>query len=341
MKRITIVLLACLLFLTLAGAVYADNGRQGKFVMGGSYTLNANENLYGDLVIMGGSAKLEKGSTVNGNVVIMGGSVDIAGTVTESVSMFGGSVHLQTTAIVNKDIITVGGSLTREEGARVGGDTVEGFRWNWQPNQSGTQVTPQVSFPENFWSPLNLFRQMMQAILTMLGLMALGVLVVLLLPNQTAQVTQVVASAPVASLGVGLLSLVVIPILMVLLIITCIGPFILALAALVAGLFGWLAVGLFVGNKILHALNTKETSALVAVVLGIALITLVSEIPCIGWLFGLLIASLGLGAVILTRFGTTTYPWPAAPTAPVPPAAPSAPQEGATPTAPKEWHGNI
>ena len=38
MKRISVVLLACLLFLTLAGAVYADDGRQGKFVMGGSYT---------------------------------------------------------------------------------------------------------------------------------------------------------------------------------------------------------------------------------------------------------------------------------------------------------------
>ena len=116
----------------------------------------------------------------------------------------------------------------------------------------GTQVTPQVSFPDDFWSPINLLRQMMQAILTALGLMALGVLVVLLLPNQMAQVTQVLESAPAASLGVGLLSLVVIPILAVLLIITCIGPFILVLAALVAGLFGWLAVGLFVGNKILH-----------------------------------------------------------------------------------------
>jgi hypothetical protein len=338
MKRITIVLLACLLFLTLAGAALADDGRQGKFVMGGSYTLRAGENLYGDLVIMGGSANLEKGSTVHGDVVIMGGSANIAGMVTNGVAMFGGSVDIKSTAEIAGDIITVGGSLSREEGARVGGDTVEGFRWNWQPNREGTRVTPEISLPENFWSPLNLFRQMIQAILTVLGLMALGVLVVLLLPNQTAQVTQVIESAPIASLGVGLLSLVVVPILAVLLIITCIGPFILALAALVAGLFGWLAVGLFVGNKILHGLHTKETSALVAVVLGIAVITLVSEIPCIGWFLGLLVASLGLGAVILTRFGTTSYPWPTPPTAPV---APSAPQTGATPAAPQEWHGNV
>ena len=338
MKRISIVLLACLLFLILAGAVYADDGRQGKFVMGGSYTLRAGENLYGDLVIMGGSAILEKGSTVHGDVVIMGGSANIAGAVTKGVAMFGGSVDLKSTAEIAGDIITVGGSLSRAEGARVGGDTVEGFRWNWQPNREGTQVTPEISLPANFWSPLQLFRQMLQAILTVLGLMALGVLVALLLPNQMTQVTQVIGSAPVASLGVGLLSMIVIPILAVLLIITCIGPFILVVAALVAGLFGWLAVGLFVGNKILHSLHTKDTSALVAVVLGIAIITLVSEIPCIGWLFGLLVASLGLGAVILTRFGTTSYPWPTPPTAPLTPAAP---QGDATPAAPKEWHGNV
>ncbi len=43
--------------------------------------------------------------------------------------------------------------------------------------------------------------------------------------------------------------------------------------------------------------------------MGVFLITFLSRLPlCFGGLIGLLIAALGLGAVILTRFGMQSYP---------------------------------
>ncbi|MEN6482120.1 MAG: hypothetical protein ABFD29_08090, partial [Anaerolineaceae bacterium] len=35
---------------------------------------------------------------------------------------------------------------------------------------------------------------------------------------------------------------------------------------------------------------------------------LVAMIPCVGWLFGFVLAMIGLGAVVLTRFGVKNYP---------------------------------
>ncbi len=49
------------------GAVYAQStgGDEGKFVFGGSYTLDSGDTLYGGLVVVGGSAELEAGSLVS------------------------------------------------------------------------------------------------------------------------------------------------------------------------------------------------------------------------------------------------------------------------------------
>ena len=337
MKRIRLLLVVFLLLLAFAGSVRADGGGDGQFVFGGSYVLESGKDLYGDLVVMGGTARVEKGATVHGSVVVMGGAATIAGTVTQDVTILGGSVHLNSTALVQGQVVTFGGSVSRDEGARVEGEIVEGLRMPVR--------IPRVNWwrmSSNMWSPIGILRQIAQAILTVLGLMALGVLVILLLPGHTDQVAKVILSAPAASVGVGLLSLIVLPILTILLVITCIGPFILVLAFGIAILFGWIAVGLVLGRKILESLQTKDVSPLVAVVVGVAVITLLSQVPCLGWLFALFAASLGLGAVILTRFGTTTYPWPSSTAGPAAPSLPSAtPAEKATSDKDTEWHGNV
>ncbi|MDY7042390.1 MAG: hypothetical protein SVX38_16160, partial [Chloroflexota bacterium] len=92
----------------------------------------------------------------------------------------------------------------------------------------------------------------------------------------------------------------------------CFSPFglLLLLALTIAILFGWVAVGLLVGQRILEALNVQQpVSELAAVLIGLLLVTLLIHVPyCLGFLFFVAVASIGLGAVILTRFGTQEYP---------------------------------
>jgi hypothetical protein len=118
-----------------------------------------------------------------------------------------------------------------------------------------------------------------------------------------------------------LLTAVVALALMVLFAITiCLSPVALLLfaATLVAGVFGWIAVGLLVGQRVLEAFKVRGITSMIAVVVGILLISLLGAIPCIGTIAAIIAGCLGLGAVVLTRFGTQTYPLPTR----VPPAPP-------------------
>jgi hypothetical protein len=102
--------------------------------------------------------------------------------------------------------------------------------------------------------------------------------------------------------------------------------FLLGVALLVAGVFGWIAVGLLVGQELLEAFRVRGITSMIAVVVGILLISLLGAIPCIGIIAAIIVGCLGLGAVVLTRFGTQTYPLPTPPVPPAPP-VPVQPEE--------------
>ena len=130
----------------------------------------------------------------------------------------------------------------------------------------------------------------------------------------------------------------------------CLSPvaILAALALGAAGLFGWIGIGAVVGERLLQALNARETAPLWAAGLGTLLITLIGTglsiafcLAPIGWLMMFVLGCLGLGAVVLTRFGTTTYvpatgsgprpPRPAAPSSSLPPVPVAAPEPAEAP----------
>jgi hypothetical protein len=191
---------------------------------------------------------------------------------------------------------------------------------------------------------------------TVLALLA--VFVILLWREPVERVSQTIVNAPAASWGVGALTalafVVVLPafaVLSAILIIACglglLGFGIIAAAsiALVIGwLMGWIALGQLVGLRLLDALGIRHPTPVVSVAAGTAAITLLwlglAPLCGMGWLIFVVLSPLGLGAVVLTRFGTQEYrpsngtysaptslpPAPIPPAAPVPPAAPEPPQ---------------
>ena len=139
------------------------------------------------------------------------------------------------------------------------------------------------------------------------------------------RVADTAVSRPMMSFFIGLLSVIVVPALMALLIITLIlSPFgLLGFIMLgVAMLFGWIAIGYEVGKRIALSLKV-EWAAPVVTGLGVLVLSLVSElinfndfIRCIGWLLPAFISLLGLGAVVISRFGTGDSGHPAMPVQP-------------------------
>jgi hypothetical protein len=84
------------------------------------------------------------------------------------------------------------------------------------------------------------------------------------------------------------------------------------LILVVAWFFGRVSLGMEVGRRIGNAFHKDwpvavdaglGTFALVLVIDGVG-----SLVPCVGWIIPTLVGILGLGGVILTLFGTRSYP---------------------------------
>jgi hypothetical protein len=340
----------CLLALALPGVANAQAlpSPQGQtvsgdqLVVGDNYTLKKGQTLNGNLVILGGNGIVESGAVINGDISLIGGNLDFAGQVNGSIAFIGGNVTLRSGSTVRGDINAMGGNLEGEQLATITGQvrrmTPRAMLFNLD---QGAENIPRRGLLTSMGDLLGSFLSRM---LQTLGMAVLALLLGLLIPKPLKRVSDSFTAQPWLSLGVGLLSLIILPFILVLLSITIIlipvtllAFFVLAVAVV----FGWLAVGYWVGERMAAMFKTDWAEAVSAglgtLVLGIAA-WLIGYVPCIGWLTVPLIASVGLGGVILSRFGMQTYTerypaahapvtYPAPPIPPVPPSPPESPAE--------------
>lgn len=358
-------------------------GEEGKVIFGGSYTLRSGERLRGDLVMFGGAATLEADTRVDGNVVLFGGNADIAGRVQGDLVLIGGDVRLRSTAVVDGQLVRIGGAFTREPGAQIHGGESSGAPVAPVvpiPPIVPVPSQPQTWFERGVYRFWDLVSQLLSTMVTTVVLAALAVFVTALWRDPIERVRQTITIAPAVSWVVGLLTILVyivaIPIFIVLtilsaiLVVACglglIGLLFLSaiwLALAVAWLVGWIAIGQLTGERLLGALSVRNATPATCAAAGTAMITVLwlglsslNSLGEFGWLCGLglisllgwvlfaVLAPLGLGAVVLTRFGTREYipnhvppaPGVLAPAAPVAPGAPpespqSAPAEPVAP----------
>lgn len=319
----TILILLFALFLPLQIAS-ASGLSDGQVIFGSNFTLSSGETLTGDLVVFGGSVTVEADAHVIGDIVLFGGSLTIAGEVTGDLVLIGGSGVLKSTAVVEGDLNTVGGSYQTESGAQVIG-TINNFA---SPPSISYDLPSQITAPVIPNIPANLSQTIRSSInfnpitdfiwlfIKSLGWAALAALVMLFFDNHTRRVSRAALHQPIIGGSIGLLTLLVVIVLSVILSITIIlipvaliGILILAFAIA----FGWIAIGLEVGQRIATALHQNWPFPLSAAI-GTFVLNFMANgigfIPCVGWLVPFLIGLLGLGAVLLSRFGTQTYPLP-------------------------------
>ena len=303
-------------------------------LFGCSGVVRAGGTVNQDVAVFGGNLTIEQGARVNRNVAILGGTVQIDGEVGSNVAVAGGSVNLGDSAVIDGNVRVAGGSVQRSAGATVRGSISQ------ENNPRGTLPAfgPFVTAnPFRFFDGgFNFLRGLLGALATAV----LGVLVVVLFPAHLQRVATTAQTELAPSLGVGCLTMVIAPIMLIALAITIIGiPLVvlLALAGAAAWYFGWITIGYIAGERILAALKVREIAPVLAVIVGVLLIAIVGEVPVAGGLVNILVGALGVGAVLLTRFGTRAYPaWPPSGTAVSnpPPSSPPAPTSGSTEIAP-------
>jgi hypothetical protein len=296
-----------MLAIVIPVSAFASDLTEDRVIFGGVYVLESGETLDGDLVVFGGSATLEQDSVVTGDVFIMGGNLDANGTINGALVLLGGNANLGESTLIRGDVSVFGGNVNRN------GATIEG------EFTTGDSISIPFVFDENFdFGNINFPQPSFQARVSFLVfqafvMAALALLIVAVAPAGTARVADAVARFPLQSGAFGLLTgLAFVPGIILMAITLLLIPLIpLAVLLLVAaGFFGWIAIGYELGRRML-ATSQSTVSPVLAAGLGTLVLSLVSGgisfIPCWGGLFSLIIGLVGLGAVIITRFGTKIY----------------------------------
>lgn len=341
LRKLLVALFLLGLWLAPTHSAYAWNHTlQGQVVFGQDYTLKSGDTLDGDLVVIGGQATIEEEAQVTGNVVIIGGSLSLAGQISGDAVVIGGLVSMGEKSKVSGDVVTMGGTLQRATGAEIGGNVVTNLPApNIQiQNPSTVTVTPFVAIPPRIEGGFNLLGRTIGTffLALLVGVIAMGL--TLFLHPQLDRVAQAMVAQPFVSGGMGLLTVFVAPVAILILLVTIIlSPVALAAAILLAlaWLFGVIALGLEVGNRFTQAIHQYWAPVLSA---GLGTFTLVmilgvvNFVPCIGWLAGFLVALVGIGAVVMTMFGTRTI-LSSGMLPPAPPSNPSAPPSQPLPPA--------
>jgi hypothetical protein len=309
-RRMKTKLLSSILLALLLLAVFpitALAATPGAVVLGNSYTLSSGQVLDDNLVIFGGNVDLMSGSTINGNVVLLGGSLQAAGTINGNLTVLGGTANLANSFILNGDLTTAGSGVNRQPGAQITGQ-INTNPSNWTVFLPG-QV--QVPYLENGLNPLlRIGGFFLRLFLWVLAAMLLAMFI----PNQLNRTSHTALTQPLISGGLGLLTAIIVPIVMVLLAITiCLIPVSLLglLLLALAWIYGLISIGYVLGNRIVTISKIEWHPAFSAGLGTLLLIFILNGldilIPCVGWLPKVLVGFVGLGAVLLTQFGMKEY----------------------------------
>ncbi len=259
----------------------------------------------GNIVEFNKDITVPPGTTAN-SVVAFGGSITVAGSVRYTVAGIGADVTLLPSARLgtaasagDSSLIVIGGDLTSAPGATVVGKTT-----------TETLSSVRNAFTSGFWRPI----ASPFAGLSLIGwagstvlLVLVGLLVAAVLPRQTRASEERLARHFGSSLGWGALTaFVIVPLVTLALIVTIVGillaiPWVLIVVPAVF-LFGFIAMGAFIGERLLALVGYHGDSLLPAVTVGVIASQLVRLIPYAGAPIVAVLWIIGGGAAIAAFF---------------------------------------
>ena len=249
------------------------------------------------IVKIGSAVTIEKGQKVH-SVVAIGGQITVSGAVEKSVVAIGGSVVLTKTAVVKGNVVSLGGVIVMARDAEVRGDLTE-----INSNNLYETLTTALSSEWEGWSWI--FAVISLSIF--LVILVLALLIATLLPKPVRIVSEAIRENTFKVILCGILGLVLIAPLALLLTISVVGIALIPLEVIFvvcSVLLGFIAVGQLIGAKVLRLLKRPETGIVRETFWGLVILWLIGWIPYVGWMIKAIAIVIGLGATLVTRFGT-------------------------------------
>ncbi len=307
-------------------------------VFGGNFEMEAGSKVKGDVVVFGGNVNIA--GEVKGDVAAIGGNVyvDEDGAVKGDLVGLGGQIEVAEGADVSGAVGEGPEFSFGEKGFSFEIPpipTITAPQHAPEPPQTPELPKPPVApkrevkphTGSSFFSWLAHFiGDGIAGIFWAAILGGLSVLLVLFFPAHIRTIEDTLSKAAPISFVLGVVTLaataatVALLTLFFWLIIPLCGIFIVGLFWTLAMFAGWTVAGKLLGNKIFSAFGNSKASNISTTLLGVTALTLISvmpfldQLPDLGWMFdfaggvvGFLAGSVGLGAVVLSRFGTRRY----------------------------------
>lgn len=288
----------------------------GDILMAGN-TCNVSGNVGGDIRVAGNvltiGASVNKNASLAGNsITIVSGSI-IEGSVNAGASTIvisgnigrdfrGGAGSITINGEIGRDVEVETGSLTFGPNAKIGGNLTY-------------TAESQIQIPEGVVGGEVLFKKAQQPVkppkssdirkgmivgklFGLISYFVVGALAVYLFRKPFTTTSGIVGQKPWASLGIGFVGIIVIPVALILVMITVIGiPLAMILWALyfISIYMARLPVALWLGNKVLKSDERK----IMQMLLGLLILGLLALIPYAGGWISFVVTLFGLGSIMM------------------------------------------
>ncbi|MFA6005550.1 MAG: hypothetical protein WC775_03655 [Patescibacteria group bacterium] len=293
-----------------AGTVNVDGTVTGSVrSAGGQITVSGTVD--GNITAFGGNVTLVKTAAIGKSVVIAGGQIHVMAPVTLGAVLVGGQVTVSEK--IGGNLLAATGTLVLTPNASIDGNATY-YSETKATMQPGATVSGMINFhKQTYTQDMKVRAEVAQnasrsagiafKVFSFLAACIVGWLLMYLAPKFMKKTTDYMDKQLMMSAGIGFITLILMPVLMVMLFITLLGmpiAFFLMFALVTLLYISHIFVGLYVGEKVFRMLKVKQSPYL-ALFVGLAVLALATSIPFIGGLVCLLATVIGVGAVIETK----------------------------------------
>lgn len=250
-----------------------------------------------NIVKINSDVVIEQGTKAN-NVFVFGGQITVHGNVERHVVAVGGSVVLTRTAVVGGDVAALGGVIVVGNGADVQGELME-----INSSNISDAISDILSDDWQGWSWLFAIF----SLVVFVGTLAVAMLIVFVIPKPILTISEGIALHTYRATIAGFVGLLMIAPVAILLTLSVIGIVLIPLEIILvaaAAVFGFIAVAQVLGKRLLILMKKPSESLARQTFWGLLVLWIVGWLPYIGWMVKVLAIVLGMGGVMITRFGT-------------------------------------
>jgi cytoskeletal protein CcmA (bactofilin family) len=280
-------------------------------VEGSATAMSQNTSVSGmikrNLINIGSSLNIRHTGKIEGDVIACGNELTVEGEIGKRLKAKVASVVISGTVNGNVDVETK--NITLMPTAKIKGN----FKYKSEKKakiESGAEITGKTEWvkikakekkKKGFFTTSNV---LIRSLLLVASIIT-GLFLILISKRYVQSAEKNVFDSFLKSLGLGFILMICIPIAIVILLITLIGipiAIICLFAYLVLFYISKIFVGIAVGKKVLTGFaKDKEAPMGWALILGLILLTILTNIPYIGWVVYVVVVLTGFGAAILAR----------------------------------------